>query len=119
MGQYYTALVIDDANRVMKLEPSEFDNLAKLTEHSWISNEFVNAVYSLIHNRRRRVAWIGDYSDDDYDPLTEAYAKALPFKEFKVLYDIAHGETPSISKGLFYKTDWDILDYDTHVLSRC
>ena len=40
-----------------------FDNGLKLMEHSWIGNNFVNAVLHEIEDNPTRVAWIGDYSD--------------------------------------------------------
>jgi len=115
MGQYYRALVIDEQNHVAKLSPYEFDSFAKLTEHSWISNPFVNAVYSLIRDRRRKVAWIGDYSLRPYDPEEDAYARALPFREFSVLYEIAQGESnvPSIHRSIFTRWEVESLMYNT------
>ena len=115
MGQYYTALVVDEQNHVAKLSPGEFDSLCKLTEHSWISNPFTNAVYSLIRNRRRKVAWVGDYSLKPYDPKEDTYAQALPFREFSALYEIAQGasDVPSLKRGVFFKQDIECLMYST------
>jgi len=115
MGQYYHALVIDELNNVAKLSPHDFDSYAKLTEHSWISNPFVNAAYSLIRNQRRRVAWIGDYSLRPYAPEEDAYARALPFREFAALYEIAQGESdvPSIKNSAFFRQDLECLMYYT------
>jgi len=67
MGQYYTALVIDRDNKIKKLESHSLDSFGKLWEHAWIGVEFVNAVYSLIHNNPCKVAWIGDYSKSLYE----------------------------------------------------
>ncbi|MDR3239031.1 MAG: hypothetical protein LBT44_02955 [Clostridiales bacterium] len=113
MGQYYTALVIDESNKVTKLSPRSFDSFSKLTEHSWIGNDFVNAVYSLIHNRRRKVAWIGDYAMEPYLPDEDPYARMMPVSEFKELYDLAHGDKNGISSGFFFSKDLSCLDYDT------
>jgi len=115
MGQYYCALVIDEQNHVAKLSPYDFNSLAKLTEHSWISNPFVNAVHSLIRYHRRKVAWIGDYSLKPYDPEDDVYARALPYREFAALYEIAQGESdvPSINRNAFFKADVDCLMYYT------
>ena len=72
MGQYYRAIVkkqngrIDVYNRnVVKNGKSEY-TFAKLTEHSWWYNDFVNAVCLDIydHKERNRIAWIGDYATD-------------------------------------------------------
>ena len=115
MGQYFSALVVDEQNQVAKLTPKEFDSFSKLTEHSWISNPFVNAVHSLIRDHRRKVAWIGDYSLKPYDPKEDAYARALPYREFAALYEIAQGESdvPSIKRSSFYKWDVECLMHNT------
>ena len=115
MGQYFSALVIDGQNNVAKLSPLEFDTYCKLTEHSWVSNPFVNAAYSLIRNRRRKVAWIGDYSMKPYDPAADNYARALPYREYAALYEIAQGESdlPSMKRGAFFKPDVECLMYYT------
>ena len=72
MGQYYRAIVkkqngrIDVYNRnVVRNGKSEY-TFAKLTEHSWWYNDFVNAVCLDIYNRaeKNRVAWIGDYATE-------------------------------------------------------
>lgn len=39
----------------------------KLTEHSWIGNNFMNGVMEEIENNPSQIAWIGDYADDDED----------------------------------------------------
>jgi len=115
MGQYYRALVVDEQNHVAKLSPDDFDSFFKLTEHSWISNPFVNAVYSLIRDRRRKVAWIGDYSLKPYDPTEDVYARALPYREFAVLYEIAQGESdvPAMKRSAFFRLNVECLMHYT------
>jgi len=113
MGQYYAAIVIDASRNVTKVEPGTFASFGKLTEHSWVGNPFVNAVYSLIHNRPRKVAWIGDYSQDPYLPAEDTYAKVLPYDEYLALFNIAQGDLSGISRGMFFKDDLGIVDYDT------
>lgn len=70
MGQYYRAIVkkpngrLDIYNRdVIRNGKPEY-MVAKLMEHSWWLNEFVNAVCLDIYNSKtaNRVAWIGDYA---------------------------------------------------------
>lgn len=52
----------------------------KLTEHSWVYNDFVNGVVELIEGNPSTVAWVGDYADDtsDFDGryTEEVYASA-------------------------------------------
>ena len=65
MGQYYRPLIIREDGELEILRSSDFDNLQKLMEHSWVQNNFVNAVYVLLWNNPCRVAWLGDYAQDD------------------------------------------------------
>jgi len=114
MGQYYRPTIIEPDGRIQTTDPYVFGSGAKLTEHSWISNELVNTAYALIHKSPKKVAWIGDYSRDDYDPAEEPYARALPLSEFKKIYASVWG---SKRKGLpakrFSKQDLEILNHDT------
>ncbi len=71
MGQYFRAIVkklnrrIDVYNRNILRDGKEEYMMAKLTEHSWWRNEFVNAVCLAVYERKEknRIAWIGDYAD--------------------------------------------------------
>jgi hypothetical protein len=70
MGQYYKAVNVDDMEHV---SPHDYDNGAKLMEHSYIGNNFVEAVEFLLidtgENKNRwsgkRIVWAGDYADDE------------------------------------------------------
>lgn len=64
MGQYYQPLLIDDAGCMLTAYSHDFDSGIKLMEHSWIGNNFVNAVLKKLDNNPMRVAWLGDYSTD-------------------------------------------------------
>lgn len=70
----------------------------KLTEHSWIENDFVNGVMETIEENPSTVAWVGDYADDirDFDGryTEEVYASAWhddcrdrPFERIPVTHD--------------------------------
>ena len=39
--------------------------LAKLMEHSWWKNLFVNSFAKRLYNRQGRVVWVGDYANND------------------------------------------------------
>ena len=39
----------------------------KLMEHSWLENDFVNGVLEAIWDNPSKVAWVGDYADEDDD----------------------------------------------------
>ena len=113
MGQYYCPTIITPDGRVLSISPHAFDHGAKLTEHSWISNDFVNAAYSLIFKSPKRVAWIGDYAKDEYETCGEAYTKALPFDQFTEYYDASWGkDREGLPTNLFSKKDLAILNHD-------
>jgi len=70
MGQYYRAIVkkqngrITVYNRYIMRDGKQEYTPAKLTEHSWWLNDFVNAVCLDVYENKekRRIAWIGDYA---------------------------------------------------------
>lgn len=64
MGQYYKAYVKRENENPIVLRSWDYDNGAKLMEHSWLGNDFVNAVYILIDKEPARVGWVGDYSNE-------------------------------------------------------
>lgn len=88
MGQYYIPLVIADSGDMYTLHSHDFDNGLKLIEHSWIGNNFVNAVVSLINKKPCKVAWIGDYSNEY---VGDVYEK-LPAEDFAIYYNAAWDE---------------------------
>lgn len=70
MGQYYVAVNADNMEHV---EPHKYDNGAKLMEHSYIGNNFVEAVEFLLINDEdikgrwtgQRIVWAGDYANPE------------------------------------------------------
>lgn len=113
MGQYYRALVIDENNLPKKLHPGAFEEGVKLMEHAWIGNEFVDAVYTLIHNNPCQVAWIGDYSDEPYNRQVDAYAKAMPYIEFEVFYHYMFDDGATLTPDDFTGANWKRVGIDT------
>ena len=87
MGQYYKTLLISENGSVAMLNPRDFDFGSKLTENSWIGNDYVNAALCLLQDNPLRVAWIGDYS---YDPYEGEYA-GIPEEQFLRFYKMAWG----------------------------
>ena len=70
MGQYYRAILGD----AYGLNCMDFDRsvdgeytLAKLMEHSWWLNPFVNSFAAQIYNIKSRVCWVGDYATEPAD----------------------------------------------------
>lgn len=90
MGQYYKCLLIDEFKRIFVEDSWSHDCGAKLTEHSYLGNDFVHACYNQLRYGPCRVAWIGDYaSDGDNTPHN---AEAII-----ALYPIAYGAEDGIT----------------------
>lgn len=69
MGQYYKVKVNDTVyNRTINGQYT----MAKLMEHSWWRNPFVNTICHEIFQTPKKVAWVGDYSDDINKELYES-----------------------------------------------
>jgi hypothetical protein len=88
MGQYYRAISVDKKECV---SPYDYENGAKLMEHSYIGNEFVNAVESLLIPTgswyKNHFVWAGDYADDEDESLWTKLEDEYPNKN---LYAIFH-----------------------------
>jgi len=70
MGQYYHPCILDALGKVlMWMNAHNYNNGLKLTEHSFMKNNFVNTFeYSLTPGQRfhkSRVVWAGDYADPE------------------------------------------------------
>lgn len=85
MGQYYNILTQNKQGK-FKLYNRSVNNeymFAKLTEHSWIGNDFMDSFCNLLINNPIRIAWVGDYANDleelpneiDSETLKELYKK--------------------------------------------
>jgi hypothetical protein len=68
MGQYYKPCSLEKMEHVYS---HDYDNGLKLMEHSYIGNNFVAAVESLISKGGKwygdRIVWAGDYADPEPD----------------------------------------------------
>ena len=70
MGQYYKPILGDAFGLECKVFDRSVDGeytFAKLLEHSWWQNPFVNAFSEFLYNEPSRVAWVGDYADEPDD----------------------------------------------------
>jgi hypothetical protein len=115
MGQYYKALVIGESGNIQILDPHSFDESAKLMAFSWCGNRFVNAVLSLIHNKKAKVAFIGDYAEDSYDASDDSNDSILPREVFMKYYKAAWSgrKKTGMQKSSFTKADMELMDTDT------
>ena len=105
MGQYYMPILGDAYGLNCKVFDRSVNHeytFAKLMEHSWWQNPFVNAFSEFLYNEPSRVAWVGDYADepDDFDfPNCSAF--------YVPCYKEVWGET--VSTHTVYSSDF-ILD---------
>lgn len=89
MGQYYHPVIeIGDKIEAYSTHLDREYVMAKLMEHSWFENDFVNAIAHKIYLEPHRVAWIGDYADDVIEdfpnvPVQELYRTAWIGKQVK------------------------------------
>ena len=74
MGQYYRPVTeIDGKLTVYNRDVDGRYTLAKLTEHSWWKNTMVNAVVKNLYRKKGRLAWVGDYAEDEETPVPMKY----------------------------------------------
>lgn len=103
MGQYFKPINIDKSEC---LTAWDFDNGAKLMEHSWVGNNFVNAAINLLIKGNSwygcKFAWVGDYSEscDLYDSSedVEISDKKLNVSKYKYLLNHTNKEFVKIPK---------------------
>lgn len=87
MGQYFKAIIISPktGDIVASLKPHDYRNGAKLMESSYVGNNFVSAVESLIEADgefyKHQVVWAGDYADPELDGET-LYNKGSGFEVY-------------------------------------
>ena len=73
MGQYYKAIILEDAplekEEIKTFLEAIFGSGMKITEHSYLNNNFVNTFeYQLTKDGlfyKSRVVWAGDYADNE------------------------------------------------------
>lgn len=63
MGQYYMP-VIQEEKKLYRVYSHDFHNGFKLTEHSYIGNDFVNVVCNYIVENPVNLWWCGDYAEE-------------------------------------------------------
>ena len=114
MGQYYQVVILGEKNihkhEIIRVFIEPWDG-AKLLEHSYINNDFVNAVEFLLSPEgifyKSRIVWAGDYADPEssgtnlYDLIHEFSSKefkpsTIISKEYK--YIINHTKKLYVNK---------------------
>ena len=74
MGQYYTPVIMKN-DKISTFLCYDYDNGAKLMEHSYIGNKFVETVLKQLYKKSGRLAWVGDYASDQKgdSPLADKF----------------------------------------------
>ncbi|MBR6012264.1 MAG: hypothetical protein IK062_00600 [Selenomonadaceae bacterium] len=70
MGQYYRVILGNTIGTACKVFDRSVDGEyigAKLMEHSWWKNDFVNAFAEKLYLHKKRVCWVGDYANEPED----------------------------------------------------
>lgn len=80
MGQYFIAYVRDKNKKSGKAFRS--NGGVKLTEHSWIGNDFMQAICKMIYNTPSYVYWVGDYYDPAEDEAKSEMSSDTVFVDF-------------------------------------
>lgn len=96
MGQYYHPIIMGKRYGVQGwLYSHEYNNGLKMMEHSYLGNDFVNAVLRKIDHQPMRIAWMGDYADSPYpednEKDREPYQKKLPKADFLRIWRSVYG----------------------------
>jgi len=92
MGQYYQVIILGEEQKnnpeIIRIFMEPWYG-AKLLEHSYINNDFVNAIEFLLSPEgifyKSRIVWAGDYADPEKGSNTNLYNMTYQFssKEFK------------------------------------
>ena len=83
MGEYHKAVVLKrDRVTVDKFITSwDYDNGAKIDEHSYITNSYVSAFECIIYKNPQRVIWAGDYAPPCKMRRTTVYDRCIESKK--------------------------------------
>jgi hypothetical protein len=97
MGQYYRAAILDckTSKPDAIITSYDYDMGAKLTEHSYIDNDFVTATLLYIHMLGpKRLIWCGDYAEkeDIKNPTWALYNK--PIEDTELYFQNIWADTP-------------------------
>ena len=93
MGQYYHPIIMGKRYGVQGwLYSHAYGEGLKLMEHSYLGNDFVNAVLRKIDHQPMRIAWMGDYANEPYpDVPEEAYQRKIERAKFMKIYESVYG----------------------------
>lgn len=134
MGQYYMVTILRNGkakyyNRDVKPDKKGYEQLtdwskeevdskghyytmAKLMEHSYVGNQFVEAICEeIIENGTAQIAWVGDYADY---LIPEQYAKYNPWKRTgrAIKYTTPAAEHLLQNKFIINETKKEFIDFN-------
>ena len=94
MGQYYKQAIEQDGNLdIFDAQVSDGGwNGVKLMEHSWIANDFMDAISERIHNKPANIVWCGDYADEPQDFIN------IEWINYKTIYPEESRDIPTLDK---------------------
>lgn len=118
MGQYFRAVNADNWECV---EPHDYQNGAKIMEHSFVDNNYVSAVEFLLietENKlgrwaRKRIVWAGDYADE-YMDITDNKGNKEKTNYFQLSESVnlpLQNLIEKIGKNYKYIINWDKKEY--------
>jgi hypothetical protein len=100
MGQYFLAIILSEEGNFISayLDPSNYNSGLKLTEHSYIDNDFMNVFEKLISPNgyfyKSKIVWAGDYAEAENNVVLNSINKVSDFNKTTTdnynLYNIAH-----------------------------
>ena len=102
MGQYYAPVILKEDWKeqeqpvLASLKCYDFDNGAKLMEHSYVHNNFVGAAMKMINMidpelKGVKFAWVGDYADEKDTKVYPLQTIKKEDKEGSIWYDTEGG----------------------------
>ena len=97
MGQYYTpaltqgktttmfnnrTALVTEQDKIEQAKSSYYNyHGLKIMEHSWLRNDFVNGIAKRLFNKKGRVVWVGDYSDEGVFTSSDGVKTPLTLEE--------------------------------------
>ena len=81
MGQYYKPISLNKEGQLVNewVLSHDYNNGLKLMEHSWLGNDFVSVVETLLIPGgkwyKKGIVWAGDYADEETDSKTNLYSR--------------------------------------------
>lgn len=125
MGQYYTPLLTnDDKTEFKTFNSHDYSNGLKLMEHSYIGNEFCNAVMNTLSDNPQHLFWVGDYAtyedcknNVDLDITEDEFAKlySVAWSKDREKYRVKNADTKETKRYIINHTAMEYIDLKTYV----